>query len=563
MSVPADPVPLAETPDVYGAYPRLSEQQVEALAGLGSRRRVEEGTLLYRQGDRRCDFFVILEGLVAIREGPDRVIGVHGRGRFLGELNLLTGEAALCTRRYARPARCSTSHRNRCAVWSLRTRCSETSILRAYITRRAILIGLGSGFKLIGSRFSPDTRRLREFAARNRLPHTWIDLETDAGAESLLRQLGIEPGDTPVVIWRAEQVLRNPTNAELARTIGLLRGPLVPTRWDLVVVGAGPAGLAASVYGASEGLATITLDAVATGGQAGTSPRIENYLGFPSGISGGELADRAVIQAKKFGAQIDVPATAVRLAEQDGYHLVELDDGSTLSSRTVLIAAGARYRKLEVSRLERFEGISVYYAATQLEAHRCHGDPVVVVGGGNSAGQASLFLAKHAARVRLLIRGGDLGEEMSRYLVDAIERNASVDVMLHSEIRELLGDDVLEQVVVEDNQTGRRQRIDARALFVFIGVQPHTAWLENQLALDSDGFVLTGEGVPLDPSTRSRRLFLETSRTGIFAAGDVRSGSIKRLAAAAGEGAMAIRMVHEHLSSTGEGSAVSDRQGSV
>ena len=205
----------------------------------------------------------------------------------------------------------------------------------------------------------------------------------------------------------------------------------------------------------------------------------------------------------------------------------------------------------------------MYYAATQLEANRCRGDPVVVVGGGNSAGQASLFVAQHAARVRLLIRGGDLGKDMSRYLVDAIERNASVDVMLHSEIRELLGDDVLEQVVVEDNQTGRRQRIDARALFVFIGAQPHTAWLENQLALDSHGFVLTGEGVPLDPSTRSRRLFLETSRPGIFAAGDVRSGSIKRVAAAAGEGAMAVRMVHEHLSSTGEGSAVPDRQGSV
>ena len=563
MSATADSYPLAETPDVYGAYPRLSELQIEALAGLGSRRRVEEGTLLYRQGDRRCDFFVILEGLVAILEAPDRVIGVHGRGRFLGELNLLTGEVAFVTAEVRQAGEVLDV-----PLEPLRNLVAEDTalgdlILRAYVTRRTILIGLGSGFKLIGSRFSPDTRRLREFAARNRLPHTWIDLESDTGAESLLRQLGIEPGDTPVVIWRGEQVLRNPTNAELARVIGLYVGPSTQRRWDLVVVGAGPAGLAASVYGASEGLATITLDAVATGGQAGTSPRIENYLGFPSGISGGELADRAVIQAEKFGAQIDVPATAVGLAEQDGYHLVELDDGSTLSSRTVLIAAGARYRKLEVTGQERFEGIGVYYAATQLEANRCRGDPVVVVGGGNSAGQASLFVAKHAARVRLVIRGGDLGRDMSRYLVDAIERNASVDVMLHSEIRELLGDDVLEQVVVEDNQTGRRQRIDARALFVFIGAQPHTTWLENQLALDNHGFVLTGEGVPLDPSANSRRLLLETSRLGIFAAGDARSGSIKRVAAAAGEGAMAVRMVHEYLSSTGEGSAVPDRQGSV
>ena len=563
MSVTADSYPLAETPDVYGAYPRLSEQQIEALAGLGARRRVEAGTLLYQQGDRTCDFFVILEGLVAVLEAPDQLIGVHGRGRFLGELNLLTGEVAFVTAEVRQAGEVLDV-----PLEPLRSLVAEDTvlgdlILRAYVMRRAILIGLGSGFKLIGSRFSPDTRRLREFAARNRLPHTWTDLESDAGAEKLLLQLGIEPGDTPVVIWRGEEVLRNPSNAQLARVIGLHVAPSTQRRWDLVVVGAGPAGLAASVYGASEGLATITLDSVSTGGQAGASPRIENYLGFPSGISGGELADRAVIQAEKFGAQIDVPATAVRLAEQDGYHFVGLDDGSTLSSRTVLIATGARYRKLDVPRLEHFEGIIVYYAATQFEANRCRGDPVVVVGGGNSSGQASLFVAKHAARVRLVIRGGDLGKDMSRYLVDAIERNASVDVMLHSEIRELLGDDVLEQVVVEDNQTGRRQRIEARALFVFIGAQPHTSWLEGQLALDDHGFVLTGEGVPLDPSARSRRLFLETSRRGIFAAGDVRSGSIKRVAAAAGEGAMAVRMVHEHLSSSGEGPAVPGSQGSV
>jgi thioredoxin reductase (NADPH) len=326
------------------------------------------------------------------------------------------------------------------------------------------------------------------------------------------------------------------------------------------VVGAGPAGLAAAVYGASEGLATITLDSFATGGQAGTSPRIENYLGFPTGISGGELTERAVIQAEKFGARVDVPATAVRLGERLGYHTISLEDGSTISSRTVLIATGARYRKLDVARLEQFEGISIYYAATQVEAVRCRQDAVVVVGGGNSAGQASLFLAKYAARLRLVCRHDDLSKHMSRYLVDAIERTPAVEVMLHTEVRELIGDAVLERIVVEDNQSGQRETIDARALFVFIGAQPYTAWLEDHLLLDDHGFVVTGSAVDRPgfsaTSVAGRdgpaRLFLESSQPGIFAAGDVRSGSIKRIAAAAGEGAMAVRLVHEYLDSTGE-----------
>ena len=286
MSVTADSCPLAETPDVCGAYPRLSEQQVEALAGLGRRRRVEQGELLYRQGDRRCDFFIILEGLVAIQEGPDRVIGVHGRGRFLGELNLLTGEAAFVTAEVRQAGEVLDV-----PLEPLRSLVAEDTvlgdlILRAYILRREILIGLGSGFKLIGSRFSADTRRLREFAARNRLPHTWIDLETDAAAESLLRQLGIQPGDTPVVIWRGEQVLRNPTNAELARVVGLYGAASTETRWDLVVVGAGPAGLAASVYGASEGLATIILDAVGQAARLGRRPASKTTWAFLPGSRG-------------------------------------------------------------------------------------------------------------------------------------------------------------------------------------------------------------------------------------------------------------------------------------
>jgi thioredoxin reductase (NADPH) len=420
-------------------------------------------------------------------------------------------------------------------------------ILRAYLLRRETLIGLGAGFRIVGSRYSPDTRRLREFAARNRLPHRWIDLEKDKEAEALLRELGVAPEETPVVIWRGEQVLRNPSNAELARAIGLPTPRPGRDVCDLVIVGAGPAGLAAAVYAASEGLATVTLDAVATGGQAGTSPRIENYPGFPSGISGFELTDRTVIQAEKFGAQISVPAEATALAQRDGHHVVSLANGQSVAGRSVLVATGARYRKLAVPRLGEFEGTSVHYAATHLEAQACRRDPVAVVGGGNSAGQAAVFLASHAARVSLLVRGGDLRADMSHYLADRVERCPGVEVLLHTEVRELIGEDgVLEALVVEDNLTGERRRLEARALFVFIGAEPHTGWLGDQLALDDRGFVLTGADAVRDADGR-RPMLLETSQPGVFAVGDVRSGSVKRVTSAVGEGAMAVRLVHEYM----------------
>jgi thioredoxin reductase (NADPH) len=312
-----------------------------------------------------------------------------------------------------------------------------------------------------------------------------------------------------------------------------------------VVVGAGPAGLAAAVYGASEGLTTIVLDEIATGGQAGTSSRIENYLGFPAGISGGELAERATIQARKFGATIEVPAQAISL-ESDGDELVvQTADGTRLTSRTVIVATGARYRKLPVARLEELEGAGVYYAATLMEAQLCVGDPVMVVGGGNSAGQATLFLARHAAHVTLAIRGTDLTADMSRYLADRIERESRVEILRRVEVRELLGDDALEGVVIESLDTGERRRLPVRALFVFIGAVPHTGWLRGCVELDEDGFVLTG---PQVASRNGRQpMLLETSVPGVLAVGDVRSGSIKRVASAVGEGAMAVRLVHEHL----------------
>lgn len=430
-------------------------------------------------------------------------------------------------------------------------------ILRACLGRRYLLIGLGAGFRILGSCYSQDTRRLREFAARNRLPHRWLDLERDKEAEALLRRFSIRPEETPVVLWKGERVLRNPSNAELARLIGLPAPTAKDAQCDVIVVGAGPAGLAAAVYGASDGLTTISVDAVATGGQAGTSSRIENYLGFPSGISGGELIERAVLQAHKFGARLMVPAQVNRLTPQDDAYVVTFTDGSHVRAGAVVLASGVRYRRLEVPGIERLEGTSVYYAATVHEATLCEADPVAVVGGGNSAYQAALFLAQHASGVHLLIRGGDLNADMSRYLVDQVERHPKIEVLLHTEVRGVSGKDKLESLSVEDNTRGERRPLRAAALFVFIGARPRTEWLRGALALDEKGFVLTGadaraaaDATRWDALGRAP-LLLETSLPGVFAAGDVRSGSVKRVASATGEGAMAIRLVHEHRENAG------------
>ncbi|NJC74116.1 FAD-dependent oxidoreductase [Planosporangium thailandense] len=544
---------LIETPDRYGAYPRLSEAQIGSLEPRGRRQRTQGGDVLIREGEDGYDFFVVLDGKVANVEGhgtpEERLISVHGPRRFLGELSLFTGQAAFFTA-VVREA----GEVLRVPVRRLREAAASDPalgdlILRAYLIRRSILIGLGAGIRIIGSHFSPDTRRLREFAARNRLPYRWIDLENDPQAEQLLRQLVVTPDQTPVVICPGGTVMRNPTNAELARAVGLPTPSLTEATCDLAVVGAGPAGLAAAVYGASEGLVTIAFEAIATGGQAGTSSKIENYLGFPTGISGGELAERAVLQAEKFGAAFRVPAEARSLETREEGHLIRFADGSELCSRTVLIATGARYRKLSVPRLEEFEKTSVYYAATTAEALMCRRDPVAIVGGGNSAGQAVLFLSRYAETIRLIVRHDDLGRDMSRYLVDRIVRLPNVEVFLHTEVHELLGRDALEALLVEDRRTGDHHIVPARALFVFIGATPCTGWLADRIALDNHGFILTGRDT--SRSGDERPLLLETNEPGVFAAGDVRHGSIKRVASAVGEGSMAVRMVWEHLQKTG------------
>ncbi|MFG3098020.1 FAD-dependent oxidoreductase [Streptomyces sp. NPDC048202] len=550
-----------ETPDRYGAFPRLTPEQLQDLAAHGERRPTTAGQVLYREGEPFREFLAILSGTVEVLEdygGPEeRTMAVHGPGRFLGELGLLEGQAAFETAVVREPGEILAVPVERQRALVARDPVLGDLILRAYLGRRYLLIGLGVGFRILGSCYSPDTLRLREFAARNRLPHRWMDLEKDKEAEALLRRFAIRPEETPVVVWKDEQVLRNPSNAELARLIGLPAPVPEAGRCEVLVVGAGPAGLGAAVYGASDGLTTVTVDAVATGGQAGTSSRIENYLGFPSGISGGELIERAVLQAHKFGAHLMVPSEASGLTPQDDEYVVTFADGSQTRAGAVVLASGVWYRRLDVPGIDRLEGVSVYYAATVHEASLCQADPVAVVGGGNSAGQAALFLANHASRVYLLVRGLDLNADMSRYLVDQVERHPKIEVLLHTEVRGVSGEQKLESLNVEDNATGERREIRAMALFVFIGARPRTDWLRGVLALDEKGFVLTGADAEAAAdadrwdSLGRGPLLLETTLPGVFAAGDVRSGSVKRVASAAGEGAIAIRLVHEHRQATG------------
>ncbi|MDQ3114670.1 MAG: FAD-dependent oxidoreductase [Actinomycetota bacterium] len=558
---PAEPAPSPgglplETLDPQGAFPRLDTAQIGVFRRYGERRSLRKDDVLAVQGEPSPAFFVVLEGAVAVLDArgtpQERLIRVVGPGRFLGELGVITRQPELV----------SSVARTDGAVLAVplddlrRLLADEPEIadlvLRAYLVRRTLALGLGFGFRVVGSPFDSDTLRLREFAARNRLPHRFLDLEKDPEAEAVLRELRIGPEATPVVIWQ-DRVLRNPSSTQVAEIMGL-RGTISGVgACDLLVVGAGPAGLAAAVYGASEGLATIVVDAVGTGGQAATAALIENYLGFPVGISGSELAERATIQAGKFDAEVRVPAEATAIDADGGLVKVSFGDGTAVTARAVIIATGAHYNKLDVPGLERLDRVCVYYAATIIEARACIGEHVVVVGAGNSAGQAAMFLSERAARVTLVVRGPDLASSMSRYLADRLEKDPRIDVLLRHEVRELIGDEELEAVEVEDTLTGQRTRLPARDLFTFIGASPRTGWLAGRVALDSGGYVLTGDDAAatrLDPAHADPGHapgLLETSWPGVFAAGDVRSGSVKRVTAAVGEGAMAVRHVREYL----------------
>src|SRR5215203_3149 len=537
--------------------PTLREDQIEILGRYGQTRKTEVGDVLFRASDTKNDFIVILEGEVEVVDdfaGDARTIGVFLAGRFLGELNMLTGQAMYVTAVVREAGEVLAIPREKLKEVVTEEPNLSDVILKAFLARRSYMIRTGLGLRIIGSRRSAAASRLREVAARNRVPHVWVGLEDDPTAEALLEKFGAKTSETPVTVWQGKDVLKNPTMAEFARTTGLEVGAPLEQTYDLVVVGAGPAGLGASVYGASEGLSTLALESVALGGQAGTSSRIENYPGFPAGLSGFELTSRILVQADKFGARTTVPQEAIGLRREDGRFLIGLSEGGEVVARSIIVASGARYRRLDVESLGHFEGESVHYAATQAEAQRCEGEEVAVVGGGNSSGQAALFLAAHTTKVYLLIRGDDLGKSMSRYLVDRITNTPNVELLANSEVRELIGEDRLAGVVVENNRSGEHQTLGVRYLFVFIGADANTGWLRGTVGLDERGFVLTGTA--LDSSVldkedwreRSREPFLlETSVPGVFAAGDARSGSIKRCASAVGEGAMAVRLVHQYL----------------
>ena len=537
--------------------PKLREDHIEILGRYGTRRKTEAEQVLFRAGDATGDFVVVLEGEVEVIDdfaGEARTMGVMRPGRFLGDLNMLTGQPIYLSAVVREGGEVLTISRERLKEVVTEEPDLSDIILKAFLARRAWGMKTGLGLRIIGSRHSSDATRLRGFASRNRLPHVWIELEDDPNAEALLEGFGTDASETPVTIWQGKDVLKNPTNAELARTIGLKVDVPRERTYDLVVVGAGPAGLGAAVYGASEGLSTLALESTALGGQAGTSSRIENYLGFPAGLSGFELASRALVQADKFGTQTAVPQEAVSVNRVGDHYRIGLSEAGEVVARSVIVATGARYRRLDVPGLERFEGVSVHYAATQAEAQPFEGEEVVVVGGGNSAGQAALFLAGRARRVYLLIRGEELGKGMASYLVERVAGTENVELLANTEVRELVGEDRLEGVVVEDNRSDARRTLGAKALFVFIGAEANTGWLRGAVQLDQRGFVLTGGdsdrsalgGDAWQELSREPYL-LETSLPGVFAAGDVRSGSIKRVASAVGEGAMAVRLVHRHL----------------
>jgi thioredoxin reductase (NADPH) len=541
--------------------PRLRTDQIEILKRYGEIRKTKVGDVLFRAGDTTNDFIVVLEGEVKVGDdfaGESRTIGVFHEGRFLGELNMLTRQAMYLTGVVSEAGEVLSIPRERLKEVVTEEPNISDIILRAFLARRSYMMKTGLSLRIMGSRYSGDATRLREFAARNRVPHVWIELEDDPRAGALLARLGAKPSETPVTVWQGEDVLKNPTNLEFARTTGLeVDAPLERT-YDLVVVGAGPAGLGASVYGASEGLSTLALESVALGGQAGTSSRIENYPGFPAGLSGFELASRVLVQADKFGARTAVPQEAISLHREDGHFQIELSEGGEVAARSVIAASGPRYRRLDVESLGPLEGVSVHYAATQAEAQQCEGEEVAVVGGGNSAGQAALFLAGHTRRIYLLIRGEDLGKSMSSYLVDRI-----MNTPQRRAARQHRGPGALwgrppRRGRGRGQPLGRtRDPEGAGPLRLYRRGGQHRL-AQGTVELDERGFVLTGQA--LDRSAldadhwqeRSRKPFLlETSMPGVFAAGDARAGSIKRVASAVGEGAMAVRLIHQYLADAG------------
>jgi thioredoxin reductase (NADPH) len=538
-------------------FPRLTPSQIARISVVGERRRVRAGELLFELGEQNTRFFVVLEGTVEIVrpvDGREEIIVVHGPGEFTGEINMLSARRNLVRGRAAQDGEVVGVDREHLRALVQRDFELSEILMRAFILRRVALIAHHvSGLVLIGSRHSARTLELREFLSRNGQPFMYQELESDPGVQALLDRFHVAVHEVPVVLCEAGEILRNPTIEILATRLGLSAEFDARATRDVVIVGAGPAGLAAAVYAASEGLDVLVLEDTAPGGQAGSSSRIENYLGFPTGISGQELAGRALMQSEKFGAEVAIARGAAGLDCRAKPYTVQLASGDVVRTRTVVIATGARYRKPALRELARFEGAGVMYSATHVEAQLCKDEEVAVVGGGNSAGQATVFLAQSSVQVNVLVRGAGLADSMSRYLIQRIDDSRNVVVRTRTEIEALEGGARLEHVRWRHLDSGKDETRAIRHLFLMTGADPNTGWLKGCVLLDDKSFVKTGadlQPAELDavgwPLARRPEL-LETSRPGVFAVGDVRSGSVKRVASAVGEGSVCVQLIHRAL----------------
>ena len=537
-------------------FPTLTPAQIRRISSHGQMRPMQRGQVLIEQGDRNVPFFVVVSGEVEIVRplgGVETLITVYGPGQFSGEVNSLSGHRALFRARATKQGELiELDRQHMLALVQTDAELGEI-LMRAFILRRVELVAAGVGdVVLIGSIHSAGTLRIKEFLMRNGHPYSYVDLERDPEVQNLLDGFHTAASEIPVMICRGEIVLRNPTNQQVADCLGFSETVDQTQVHDLVIIGAGPSGLAAAVYGASEGLDVIMLEASSPGGQAGSSSRIENYLGFPNGVSGQELAARAYNQAQKFGAQMLI-AKATRLACDHKPYVVEVENGARIQTRTIVIATGAEYRRPPLKNLSRFEGAGVYYGATFVEAQSCSGEEVIVVGGGNSAGQAAVFLGETVKRVNMLVRSASLAESMSRYLIRRIEYTPTIILRPHTEIMALEGDDHLESVRWRNNRTGQIEEHNIRHVFIMTGADPNTRWLDGCVALDAKAFIKAGPDLSPEDLSAARwplarpPYLLETSLPGVFAIGDVRGGSIKRVASAVGEGSIAISFVHQVL----------------
>ena len=538
-------------------FPRLTDAQLSRISAAGQHRGVQAGEVLFEAGDQNTDFFVVISGGIEIVRpvaGREQSVALLGPGQFTGEINMLSARRAWARGRVAADG--SIIALDRDGLHAMVQRDPELSeiLLRAFILRRVALINQSDNdLVLLGSRHSLGTQRIKEFLTRNGEPFTYHDVETEPGMQAMLDRLQIGINEVPVVVCQEGYVLRNPSIEGLASALGLTPELDAKTVRDVVIVGGGPAGLGAAVYAASEGLDVLVLESTAPGGQAGTSSRIENYLGFPTGISGLALAGRALTQAEKFGAEVAIARSAVGFNCDQRPYRVHLSDGEVVQARTIVIATGARYRKLDVPALSRFEGAGIFYSATHLEAQSCKEEEIAVVGGGNSAGQAAVFLSGIASRVHVVVRGRSLADSMSRYLIQRIESSRNVEVRTRTRIESLEGEDRLERVGWRHLETGGPETRPIRNLFVMTGADPNTTWLKGCVVLDEKNFVKTGADLETDelaearwPLSRRPHL-METSIPGVFAVGDVRSASVKRVASAVGEGSICVQLIHRAL----------------